>query len=379
MKRVSFLFHMYQPAWQYPEVLNKISNESYYWLTDWFNRNPEFQPTININYSLTELLTIHGHDEVIDNLSYAHKKGNLEFTDSAGYHAFLPLISKEEIERQIDLNKQNEIITSNWSPKGFFPPEMGINKKVREVVKEKNYDWTITDSEIFEFFQQKSLPRNYISSFESLPIFFRNGYWSNQFSMSRPNNGNFDARSFIKDLSSNLDDNSYIILAMDLETIGHHHPYNSKTMDALLKTAQEEKIEFSTISNLLNKYQIVEYQDFEDTMMGSWSTSKNDLRNENYYPLWNGKNREIHKKHWELVNYAIELEKKYSLPNARNYLDKGLNSCQFWWGSQDRWNSDNLIKGLEDVNNFFNILPLTLEEKTKVNNISSKILTMAGK
>src|SRR3989338_5732175 len=92
-KNVSFLFHMYQPPWQYPEVLN------------WISKN-DFKVTLNINYSLVELLRKNNLEKIIENIGRGVENGNIELTGTSAYQAILPLIPETEARRQIKLNHE---------------------------------------------------------------------------------------------------------------------------------------------------------------------------------------------------------------------------------------------------------------------------------
>ena len=203
-KNVSFLLHMYQPPWQYKDMLETISNECYLWLTKWFSEQKGFKATINLNYSLTELLIDNGLNKIIDNIGAGLENGSIELTGTAAYHPILPLIPKDEIKRQIALNykKHGEIFGNLWKPKGFFPPEMAVSPDLVRIVRSFGYEWMITEDIVNDM--DRRISDNSIVTVDDFSIFFRNSDWSNKFAMEYPNRGKTNAEEFIQQLLSQM-------------------------------------------------------------------------------------------------------------------------------------------------------------------------------
>src|SRR3972149_6901274 len=128
--------HLYQPYDQKPEILKSIVESSYFPLIKNIRKNNKVRLTLNIGGSLLELFDKYGYGELIGDLKHLGETKQLEFTGSAKYHAFLPLIPEDEIIRQIHLNDETckYYLGEGYDPKGFFPPEMGYSDKVGKVV-----------------------------------------------------------------------------------------------------------------------------------------------------------------------------------------------------------------------------------------------------
>jgi hypothetical protein len=86
----------------------------------------------------------------------------------------------------------------------------------------------------------------------------------------------------------------------------------------------------------------------------SWSTSMDDIRAGNPYPLWKSKDNLIHQLQWQHLKIAIELARKavevattesakYYADIARGLLDRAMHSDQFWWASQKPMRDVNLV------------------------------------
>ena len=139
--------HIYQPAEQTQDILNRVVNESYRPIIKRLKSSVRAKLTLNVNAILTELLVEHGYEDIIKDLRYLSEKGQLEFTESAKYHAFLPLIPKDEIKRQIELNHKinKSIFGEVYKPRGFFSPEMAFSREVADVVSDMGYEWMVLD------------------------------------------------------------------------------------------------------------------------------------------------------------------------------------------------------------------------------------------
>ncbi len=81
-------FHIYQPPGQMEDILERVTNESYRQLVKILQENPRAKITLNISGCLTEQLYSHGYKDVIDGLKFLAERGQIEFTESAKYHAF---------------------------------------------------------------------------------------------------------------------------------------------------------------------------------------------------------------------------------------------------------------------------------------------------
>src|SRR3989344_8240449 len=93
--------HIYQPPTQKEIWVRRITQESYRKIFSGLLKIKRARLTLNINGILCELLKKYGGTDVIDNIRQLLASGNIELTGSAQYHAFLPLLPKSEIKRQI--------------------------------------------------------------------------------------------------------------------------------------------------------------------------------------------------------------------------------------------------------------------------------------
>lgn len=363
-KQTNLLLHLYQPPWQFSNVLEKIIDESYLWVSDWILKN-EMKVTINMNYSLTEqLLRTEKGSQVIDNIRQGQKKGVIELTNSAAYHAFLPLISSESRKNQLNQNKKlNEKAGLNVSDI-VFPPEMGVSSSLISDLKDLNCLATITDAPVLDAISSDHIPYDYVATKYGLPVFFRNNVWSNEFSSKRPDAKQFDLYKFAKDYASSLDrwfssdfssPKGYSILAFDGETLGHHHKkFNKNSLTNFHKGLRDSNVEAVHLKDLLNLYPF--RKEIVPDINGSWSTQVFDIKQGIYFPMWQHPDNNIHKKQWDLYDFVESVVKTVDDPIVKTAFSKAQHSCQFWQADTWRFNqylveisSNMLIKTLEET------------------------------
>ncbi|MFW9923095.1 MAG: hypothetical protein ACFFDW_07370 [Candidatus Thorarchaeota archaeon] len=360
---VALLLHIYQPPTQTAAILKKISKESYKPLIKMLQRNQAQKLTLNINGSLTELLELYDEQEITNGIISLSKQKQIELTGTSCYHAILPLIPIEEITRQINLNDeiQKRILKDAFQPKGFWLPEMAYDIRVIEPISKSNYEWTVLSSVASP---DGELPNNYIPYLESGFItYFRNDLLSNLISFRNPS-----VEEFIDELTKGIDylnEDSYIILAMDGETYGHHvkgliESFLEPFLKKILDNPNMMLVTISELSKYFNERKIV------FPVSSSWSTTAEEIQRGVPFPLWLDPENEIHKLQHIIMNHAVFLvsiaKKHYNngchndnetnmrFVSSRSWLDKGLHSCQLWWASKKPWYSAEMIlKGLNQL------------------------------
>lgn len=332
---INFL-HIYQPPDQHEDILRKIVKESYEPLVKIFKKNPHTKLTLNITACLTEQLIKLGYQKLIKDIKKMVERGQIELTDSAKYHAFLPLLPLKEIERQIKLNHQTnkKFFGKCYQPKGFHLPEMAYSKKVMKVLAKFGYQWVILNEISFKGKLFSKVPSSKVyrlKSFPQIKILFRNRKLSDLIQRGFMNR----AEDFYQFLKKEIKPGEYIITAMDGETFGHHRPGLEKFLE---KICQEKIVKTATPSEIINSFP--EAKEIEP-LEGTWATMESEIKAKIPYAQWNYPNNPIHKNQWRLTYFAINTLEKYKKdPNfkkARQLLDKALFSCQYWWASAVPW------------------------------------------
>ncbi|MBN2097856.1 MAG: hypothetical protein JW714_05215 [Candidatus Omnitrophica bacterium] len=348
--------HFYQPPTQFHAILKKVSNESYRPLVKVLLEHPQAKVTINICAVLTEMLNDHGQADIVANIKKLAQNNQIEFVDSAKYHAILPLLPVKEMRRQIELNHKTNayFFQETYKPEGFFPPEMCYSDELATLLSTMAYRWVLVSG----IAAPAKWPQEVISKvalgLNGICVFYRDDILSNKISFR-----NIDSAGFISELL-NLEKGSkdkYVITAMDAETFGHHiQNWEELFLAKVLESKQINQIKLVTISELLKKFPV---KDAPAPMPSSWSSTKEDIQKKNYYPLWKDKNNPVHPLQWEHLNICFELleealkseakeESRRFTKIARELLDQAVHSCQFWWANQTRgmWDINMINQGL---------------------------------
>ncbi len=379
------LLHFYQPPTQVPSVLRKICNESYRPLLHVFEEYPDARLTVNFNGVLTDMLMDCGHRDIIEGFRNLAEMGQIEFTGTGKYHPILPLIPKDEVKRQIYLNAQTNrhFFGKSYSPQGFFPPEMCYSQDILQPIIDSGHRWVIVAGVACPVEWPVDVIYKTQSGGQEIAVFFRDDVLSNRISFR-----NMEAKEFIAHLEQwqGRRENIYVVTAMDAETYGHHiqgweRTFLARVYEELESSAESvteltqvtalagqhvslltngeaaAKIQMVTVSQLLDLFPVGRSI---EPRPSSWSTTAEDMKAGNYYPLWQDKNNEVHRLQWEhlticidLVNRALEFvdneDSRRSAIIARGLLDRAEHSCQMWWASnRPMWDINLIHMGLLD-------------------------------
>ncbi|MHA1340741.1 MAG: hypothetical protein ACTSRZ_11540 [Promethearchaeota archaeon] len=355
----AFLLHIYQPPVQIPSVLNKIVIESYRPLLQALIEHPHIKITLNINGTLTEQLHDYKYDDVINKIRLLASKGQIEFTGSGKFHPLLPLIPEPEVKRQIQLNNDTNryFFGDVYKPRGFFPPEMAVSEEIMKPIKDMGFDWIIAAGIANTL---PEWPTTFISQHESgLNLIFRDDLISVDVAFDKVNTvDKFADRLKWKNQSHDY----YVIIALDGETFGHHikHAIDDFLIPLFSSIPHRDDIKMCNISEIVDKFPKGPKQKIRAS---SWSTMPYDIANNNPFPLWLDPNNKLHYYQYKFLMYsmtAVHLvsnyynqmnnDQKSFYNNARNFLDRGLHSCQEWWASKRPWYSpDMILRGLNEI------------------------------
>lgn len=324
---LGFLLHAYQPWWQFPNVLKKITEEAYKPNFTKLCEDSRYRMTLNINFALVELFENNNFNDLTDLVQHLIESERIEITSSSAYHAFLPLVTKDQVELQIEIQQERmKELFENYNPKGFFLPEMGYNEGIEKILLKKGFEWTITDDPPFIEHHNQSPPYNWVPQINGFSVLQRSKTWSYDKIAKNPPNGNL----FLKEVEEGFNkwtngDDAYLVVAFDFETLNHHHPNTwDKFFGEIVDNIGEYGIKLVTISDIISKFPKKEIY----IPKGSWSTSREQYSQGEFYPLWQGRNNELHRLLWLLYTLAEESTNNNS--KAKHELAKGVNSCTWW-------------------------------------------------
>ncbi|MBU2235621.1 UvrB/UvrC motif-containing protein [Patescibacteria group bacterium] len=374
---INFL-HIYQPPTQKSFWVKKIANESYRRLTKGLKENPKAKVTLNINAALVELFERDGCMDVVNDLKMLSERGQIDFTDSAKYHAFLPLMPEKEIERQIRLNHETnkKYFGDSYQPKGFFPTEMGYAKKVGDIAAKLGYKWIILDELALNGTTGEMKPDTIykLKGNNDLNVFFRDRETSFRILSAEIGMSVFSSDMLVKLLGDRVNRKEYLITAMDGETFGHHRPGLEDLLFDLYKAKELESIFLSDVDQFFTKTEEVEPLD------SSWALMKKDIERNTPYSRWRSDDNQIHLWQWELTNMTIaevnNMNKQDpAYEKARNALDKAVHSDQYWWASAQPWWSIEMIEvGAKEYKDILQALPIDRKKKDKARDLYLSII-----
>lgn len=359
--------HFYQPPTQKEFWVKKIANESYRVIVRGLLANPKARLTLNINAGLTELFDRYDCHDVIDGLRELAERGQIEFTGSAKYHPFLPLIPEDEIRRQIELNTETnrKYFGNAYNPKGFFPPEMGYSRKVADVVRSMGFSWLIVDELAYNGKMNQLQPDTLytLDGTDDFTIYFRERDASFRILSAEVGISVFSAGMLLKLLGDRVHRDEYLLTAMDGETFGHHRPGLDTLLFELYTVPELKSVTLSEIPQHITKRQPCE------PLSSSWALMRKDLEQQTPFSRWNDETNPIHQMQWQLTNLAIESTRKLSqsdtaYPAVRHMLDQAIHSDQYWWASASPWWSIEMMEaGAKDLSDVILHNPTTTPEE----------------
>ncbi len=368
---INFL-HFYQPPSMGKETIDEVTKRSYFFIIKILKESRKAKIVANINASLLEHLEEWGYHQLIFDIYKLAQKGKIELTLSAAYHPVLPLVPYKEAIRQIKISQK---IYKRFFPqikiKGFFFPEMVYDKKVAQFLPHLGIKWIILDEiSLKGQLNQVNYEKKYIDQNSGLNIVFRSRKFSN----------GYPPKIVLDFLKESQEKEPVIISATDAELYGDRHVDREGDFYWALRSRKIKPC-------LVNKYlKSLKKEEKVVPYVSSWDTQENELKKGESLFLWQNPKNKIHKKLWELTNFALKtVEKNRKDKNykwARLRLDRGLSSCVYWWASDKKvgswgspaWHPDQVIIGAKDlVRSVRSLEKLPLKQRLKAEKLYLEI------
>jgi predicted glycosyl hydrolase (DUF1957 family) len=296
------------------------------------------------------MLHDHGLSDVVTGLRALHERGQIEFVGSGKFHPILPLIDAAARERSIrDNARTNGELFGAWSPRGFFPPEMCFSMDIVAPIEGAGHDWVILSGLACPAAWPVDCVHRIAGS--GLAALFRDDIRSNRISFRETN-----PQAFIEDIAHvGGGKDAYVVTAMDAETYGHHiRSWEREFLGATYGLIEQQSPRRRGPERTLGRVRMLLPSEVAEEFppgeaiqprASSWSTTEDDLRAGNPYPLWRAPGNRVHALQWELVEHCTELARtaaRYAdggdsqlfAQLAAETLEPALHSCQFWWASR---------------------------------------------
>jgi len=340
------ILHFYQPPTADNETVVQAVEKSYQRIIGALKRNPEIKFTLNLTGCLMEKLDRLGYHGLLNDLKDLLNRGQIELTGTAAFHPLLPLLPEEEIKNNLKANQKilKKYFGENFSPPGFFSPELAYDGKLMKIIKAYGYRWVIMD-EISALGKLNKINHHnlYRDKNTGLKICFR----------GRKLSKSYVPKNIFELISKKLP--GLAITATDAELYGLRHGDQTATFEKLLKRPE---IKTLTVSEFLNS--LKEEKELKP-LAASWESTEAELKKNLPFKLWCNEKNPIQKTLWQLAGLAISAVKEHRRDAnqtwARNHLDRGLSSCTFWWASARdfklfgavSWNPDEIEKGATEL------------------------------
>lgn len=339
---LGFHLHAYQPPTQSQAVIDQIFTESYDPVIRAVEENPEIFLSLDITKSLGERLP----NDFLERVKTLYDKKKIVLVNTAAYHYLLPLCPDWIIKKQLDLNDYflRDEFLQNGEMSGIFLPELAFAPGILPAIKTAGFKWVLADDAPFAWKRSRlpakfRTPLDWVVWMRGRGILLRSSFWSEKIARGEYKDGNKFAEEMLTEhkrwrLVCNNYEDSYLILAVDFETFGHHHKGAIENfLVPFFKTITDLKIECRSVSltKIFNHFPKVPSY----LPAGSWATSQEDLEQNIPYPLWNHPTNPFHQAWNEFMKLVFALSSKNPEPQLGALLDQSFYSCSPWWAAHE--------------------------------------------
>lgn len=375
------LIYIYQPPTQKKDIVKNIIEKSYIPLLNFFIKNKDKKMLFNINAGFTDYLYKNGYISIIEQINILLKRKQIEITDTAAYQAFLPILPKNEIIRQIDLNRDlhKTYFGENYQTNGFFSPSLAFNNEIFKILKERGYKWIVLDETAIN----TKINSSAIYQKDNINIYIRNREYSFSILTTDTDNVAILKNKMLKHFKKN----QFLFTAIDGETFGYNRPNFEKLLFNIYKDIEIKSILPNEIEKIIVKREKIEPQistwivplksDYQNSSFSRWKDPRNKIQNlQNRLKdlaiktvntsKFQIKDPLIIKDNPEYLN-----EREMTWLKARYLLDQALFQDQFLYSSaRPLWNAEIIEKGAFDL---YKSIELTPDAKEKDLNLGKKL------
>jgi hypothetical protein len=156
------------PFAEIPNVVDK----SYLPVLEMLEKNPQYKIVLNVTGFTLDVLSgafpeYGRYPEVIDLIKVLVKRGQIELTGTSWTHAILPLMTTEDVRRDIARYLATVKRVLGVRPAGFFPPELSIDPLLPSILSENGFSWCFVDNGLLRYTTEGLL--NVANDFKPVP------------------------------------------------------------------------------------------------------------------------------------------------------------------------------------------------------------------
>ena len=406
---LAFVLHLYQPTTQSESAFRAVVAECYLPLLKLLKNKNNCAFTLNVSLGILEQFEKYGYDELLHLLKDLVESEKVELTGSAAYHPLLTKLSEDYVYQQIILDEyalgyyfgshqgfegENSILIKNI--KGFFSPEMAINKDLIKVLDDLKYEWVLADSSAIV--EKKNTCLYKLGDLHT-SIVARDTALSNMLAFKRDSNVDDVVHYIMNDVA----DQESVVVVLDGETFGHQNKEGILLLELLIEKLHQINVDIVTVSTMIAGTESETIDDINETTWAFTPDKPKDI-----YRFWNINGNEIHSLFWKLhkivtdpavlpvINIfeegnetvpiwipaelkAINNAKYAEIITLQLEILKSMQSDKFWWAS-NMTVYDKLLYSPIMIENavviYQNIADMINDEKisTEIKDICSKIL-----
>lgn len=336
---IGFALHAYQPPTQNSQVLKKIFDESYEPVISFLEKESNAFISLDIAKSLGERLPA----EFLARIKDLYLNKRLELINTAAYHYLLPLVPQRAVARQLDLNENfyRTGLTGEDPLPGVWPPELAVDESIFRLLKKLGFSWAVADDFLFEYSRRylpepRRAPNNWIPVLDGFGILLRSRLWSEMIAGEKFARGDKYLKNLLEGQVAwrkalDITGDSYIILAVDFETFGHHHIWAIEKFLRPFFREAEIQMDQCSIVPLDHIFKRFPKMSFDNQIApASWSTSEYDMKKNTSFSLWNHPDNEFHKAWNQFIQIAYEPASENTNPELDSLIEKAFYSCTPW-------------------------------------------------
>jgi hypothetical protein len=325
------VLHFYQSPFQHIDIVKKKTAECYIPVSRLLLERPGEKAIVNIHGCLLDTIykKIPEGRELISNLRLLLSRGQIELTGTGKYHPVFPLISEDEVRRQLTL--QEEALYFYFeiqkTPEILYLPELAYLPEQMHIFKEKGYRWVIVDDISLKKEVSTAVPGNYTftEKWSGINLLVR----SRNISQALENSllKKYHIKTSSEFIDRGLKENScndFIVTVTSADVYGrknHLHTLKSICDDNSIKSFSLKDISFFYKSSEV------------ETVPASSSTTDEHISQNIYFPLWYHPRNRIHLNLWLLLDITAEEIRINGSEYHNAVMDRLLNSSLFSWSS----------------------------------------------